>query len=94
MSDTECTCSADIATKLAERFKETQPEATDHRVRLEGYCFSVMGNSMVLRPYMQYKATATHPLKKGGAKEKTVTGNMIFSYCPFCGVKFPKSEES
>ena len=92
MSATECTCNADIAAKLEARFKEAQPEATDHNVRLQGYGFSILGNSMVLRPFMPYKATAVYPLKKGGTKEKTVTGNMIFSYCPFCGSKFPKGD--
>lgn len=84
----DCDCRSSITEKLAERFKAAQPQATDHKVELQGYGFGVVGNTMVMRPYMAYKASADYPLKKGGTKWKTLTGNMVFSFCPFCGSKF------
>lgn len=93
MSGFSCTCRADIETKLTERFVETAPDATGHKVRLQGYAYAMNASSkvgsggIVERPFMPYKAEAVHPLKKGGTKAKASTGNMFFSYCPFCGKK-------
>lgn len=86
MSD--CNCKAELEAKLTERFKASKPEATGHSVTLEGYGFAIVGNTMVMRPVMPYKAHAAFPNKKGGAdREKTMKGTMVFSFCPFCGVK-------
>jgi hypothetical protein len=79
-----CDCHASITAQLTERFKSMAPSATDHKVELQGYGFAIIDNKMVLRPYMPYKAGAEFPLKKGGTKWKTQTGNMVFRYCPFC----------
>ncbi len=86
---TDCTCKKDIEQKLLERFKAQQPDATAHEASLQGYGFGIdpTGNRMVLRGFLPYRTTAVFPLKKGGSKSKTTTGNMYFSYCPFCGVK-------
>ncbi len=86
MSD--CTCRKDIEAKLLERFKTNAPDATDHGVELAGYSFALMGNKMVSRPTMPIRASAMHPLKKGGAKLKKSEQSMFFNFCPFCGVKF------
>lgn len=87
MSALTCNCRAEIEAKLTERFKAQSPEATDHSVSLEGYGFGISDGGVVVRAMLPYGATATFPLKKGGSKRKTVKGNMIFSYCPFCGMK-------
>ena len=82
----KCTCKIDIETKLVERFKIAAPEAEGHQVELQGYGFGFVDNTMVVQPFAEYKATAAYPLKKGGTKTKTVSGSMIFRYCPYCGV--------
>ena len=82
-----CTCKTDLEAKLTERFKANAPEASDHSVTLQGYGFAIVGNSMKSMGYMDAKASANYPLKNGGSKQKTVTQNMFFSFCPFCGVK-------
>lgn len=83
-----CECKKDIEERLLARFKETAPEASGHSTVLTGYALVLQGNSLLQKPCMEIKAKASFPLKKGGAKEKTITENMIFNYCPFCGVKF------
>ena len=88
MSALTCNCREEIEAKLQERFKATTPDATDHSVSLDGYGFGITkDNSFVTNGLMPYRAEATHTLKSGATKRKTVKGNMVFTYCPFCGVK-------
>ena len=82
-----CDCKTELEAKLTERFKAASPDSRDHKVTLEGYGFGIRDNTMVLQPYMNYKAFAFTPLKKGGEKPKKTIGNMVFTFCPFCGVR-------
>lgn len=82
-----CNCKKELEEKLTERFKATAPEATGHGVSLQGYGFAIVGDAMKSMGYMEVKATANYPLKKGGSKNRVTTQNMFFSFCPFCGVK-------
>lgn len=84
----KCKCKKDIEARLLARFKETAPEATDHSIVLTGYALVIEGNSLLQRPCMEIRASASFPLKKGGSKAKVIRENMIFNYCPFCGVKY------
>lgn len=86
----KCDCRSRIEEKLLERFKEQAPLAREHRAELDGYCLGVVDNEWVSMPSMPIKLTAEHPLKSGLFKRKTTTSNMIFNYCPFCGVKIGK----
>lgn len=88
----QCTCRADLEKSLLDRFVAHQPEGSGHSIELQGYGFAIVGDSMISAPFMEYKATAKFPVKKtGGTKEKTVRGNMMFSFCPFCGQKISKT---
>jgi len=82
-----CNCRDELEAKLVENFKAHAPEATDHKAKLRGYGFALIGNRMEMRGYMEVEAKATYQLKKGGSKEKTIKQSMFFSYCPFCGAK-------
>ncbi len=82
-----CSCRKEIEAKLTERFQQAAPDAREHSVKLQGYGFALVGNRMTMRPFLNYKSQAIHPLKRGGEKSKTSIGNMMFSFCPFCGVK-------
>lgn len=82
-----CNCKQEIEAKLTERFKAATPDSHGHKVTLEGYGFGIVNNTMVMQPYFNYTGFSYVPLEKGGEKPKRVTGNMIFSYCPFCGEK-------
>lgn len=84
---TGCDCRREIEAKLTERFKEVAPDATGHHVALQGYGFAIIDNVLTMKPYMPYTTAAEFPLKKGGTKFKKQTGNMVFSFCPFCGTK-------
>lgn len=81
-----CNCKADLEAKLTERFVKGLPEATEHKVELQGYGFAMVGNSLKVMPHTTAHGTALHTLKKGGTKLKTVKQTMAFSFCPFCGV--------
>ncbi|QOY96365.1 hypothetical protein IM543_11395 [Massilia sp. UMI-21] len=85
-----CNCKKDIEEKLLNRFKEMSPEATGHQVSLTGYAL-ILGDKLEQKGCMTISAEAAFPLKKGGTKAKKQTQNMIFTFCPFCGVKY--SEE-
>ena len=80
-----CNCRKDIEAKLLERFKLSAPDASDHGVELQGYALVIETAGLFSKPVMPYKTSAIYPLKKGGTKLKSVTGNMILNYCPFCG---------
>ena len=82
-----CDCQNKINGMLTERFKKDEPAATDHKVKLQGYAIVLTDSGCVTKPFMEYETFANVPLKKGGTKPKKTTGNMVFSYCPFCGVK-------
>ena len=81
-----CDCKKDIEAKLLERFKLTAADASEHGVELQGYALVIEDSGLSSKPVMPYKMSATYPIKKGGTKLKSVTGNMILNYCPFCGV--------
>jgi hypothetical protein len=86
-----CNCKAEIEAQLLERFKAKYPDAQDHRVSLQGYVFAISGNTMTLHPYMPIKYGARHTNKKTGREVwKNEKGNMVFSFCPFCGQNFAK----
>lgn len=82
-----CNCKTEIEAKLTENFKANKPEASEHSVSLEGYGFCIVNNTLTMKPTMPYKARASYPMKAGGSKDKTLTGTMVFSFCPFCGVR-------
>lgn len=83
----KCNCKQELETKLTDRFKSATPKAADHKVKLIGFGIVLGGdNGCTERGYMEYETYALTPLAKGGSKPKKTTGNMFFSFCPFCGV--------
>lgn len=84
----KCKCKKDIEEKLLEQFKKKSPEAVDHGVALQGYALVITDDTLEQKGCMDIKATANFPLKKGGFKLKSISQSMIFTFCPFCGVKY------
>lgn len=82
-----CNCKKDIEEKLTADFIAREPKGAGHSVELQGYGFGMSGSTLVVQGVMPYKSTAVFPLVKGGAKSRTVVGNMVFNFCPFCGEK-------
>lgn len=82
-----CNCRQEIEKKLLKKFQEESPEAKEHSVELMGYAL-IFGDTLKLKGCMPIKQLAQFPLKKGGFKKKEVKLNMMFTYCPFCGVKY------
>ena len=90
-----CECKTGVEAKLLERFKEQSPEATGHAVELNGYALLFTpDHNIVQKGCMTMTTRASFPLKKGGVKEKKETGNMVFTYCPFCGVAYTPANEN
>lgn len=87
-----CDCKTKMEALLLERFKDAQPSAKEHGVELQGYCFAIIDGHLKMKPYMLYKATADYPLKKGGSKVKAMSGNLVFTFCPFCGARISDSD--
>lgn len=82
-----CNCKTEIEGTLLTRFREMSPEAQAHAVDLTGYAL-ILGDTLEQKGCMKLEATADFPLRKGGFKRKTQLQNMIFTFCPFCGVKY------
>lgn len=89
-----CDCKSTLTEKLLERAKEQLPDSRNLEVELTGYTF-VFGddNSLALRGFMPVEVKHTVTVKKTGLdrvkKDKT---SLIFTYCPFCGVKYKPDE--
>lgn len=82
-----CDCKSSVEAKLLTRAKEIHPEAMGHEVKLMGYAF-IFGKSVELKGFMPFEFRAEFPLKKGGLKRRVEKTSMMFTYCPFCGVKY------
>ena len=82
-----CDCRTVIEEKLKARFVEQQPEAKEHEAKLMGYAL-MFGETVTEKGVMEAQLKANFPLKKGGEKQKTIKHSMIFTFCPFCGVKY------
>ena len=82
-----CDCKMRVEAKLLARAKEMHPEAVGHEVQLTGYAF-IFGKEVELKGCMPFEFRADFPLKKGGLKRKLGKTSMMFTYCPFCGVKY------
>jgi len=87
-----CNCRTDLEARLLERFKEAEPLATGHEVKLTGYAF-IFGKQLRMVGVMPIEQTADFPLKKGGTKRKSVKCSMQFTHCPFCGDKYEAGKE-
>lgn len=83
-----CDCRTRIEEKLKTRFAEQQPSGSGHEARLKGYALLFGESNCTEKGCMEAELTATFPLKKGGEKQKTTRHSMIFTFCPFCGVKY------
>jgi hypothetical protein len=89
-----CDCKSQAEASLLERFKEQEPQASDHSAYLQGYPL-FFGGRVKQKGAMDAKLTARFPTKTGGTKEKGRTVVVVFTYCPFCGKEYePKAEEA
>jgi hypothetical protein len=87
-----CDCQRAIEKMLMERHARQFPNAKSHLVTLSGYGFGVDQSGVLIVGCTPYQATADHQLKSGITKTKTEKGNMIWSFCPFCGKSAKVSE--
>ena len=80
-----CDCRKDIEGKLMAQHKTLNPDAAVLSASLSGYGWNMRtGGKSQATPYA---IETTIPVKAGGMRRKVVKGQMVFNYCPFCGVK-------
>ena len=90
-----CDCKTTFTEKYLERAKELFPDSTNHSVEIENYAFvfNKHDNGMSFRGFVPVEIKHTVIVKKTGLprvkKEKT---SLLFTYCPFCGVKLTEPE--
>lgn len=80
-----CTCKADIEQKLREQFQRDNIKAKAVKASLQGYGLRLVGSSMRLSPFMNFKISADYPTATGASRHRAKVGVMHFSFCPFCG---------
>ena len=88
-----CNCKTEISEKFLEKVKADLPESTNHSLEMTAYSFVLDGNRMELRGYMPVEIKHTVKNKKTGVdrvkKEKT---SVLFTFCPFCGVRYKEEQ--
>ena len=88
-----CNCQTELQAELLERFKQVKPEAQNHRAEIQGYAF-IFGKTVTMKLATPVHFTGKYLVKKTGLlKEKTFKENLIFTYCPFCGVPYNEPEQ-
>jgi hypothetical protein len=80
-----CNCEVEINAKLLLQLQETQPDAAQHRISLDGYSFSISENTIKSVPVMPIKGQYTVLSKKGIKQIKKISTTIEFNFCPFCG---------
>ncbi len=85
----ECTCISKNSAALIERIKAGHKENNFKLISSRFDHESIFPNHRIYMPF-KYQYTFT---KKDGSTSRTTTKhvNVMFTYCPFCGGKFPKS---
>lgn len=83
-----CDCRKRVEKKMLEQFHYEAPEAVEHKVNLLGYGIVFKSGKASENGLMRAAETANFPLKKGGMKEKKKEVSVLFTFCPFCGVRY------
>lgn len=80
-----CTCKSDIEEKLFKKVTNDCPEYIDTDITIEGYDIS-LGKEQ--RGAFNIKFNANYLNENNCLKEINISQKLIFTYCPFCGVKY------
>jgi hypothetical protein len=83
-----CECINTVTKKFLERFKDKEPEVKDHKLSLDGYSMVFDKGEVKSIGCMPVSMSAIYPLKKGGEKLKKSNSYLLFTFCPFCGVRY------
>ena len=81
-----CNCVSEIKDRLAKELPMKNAEYANLKidsVSMDGECFIYSGNKLI--DSLSMPITIKH--QPVGRKTKTTT-NILFSYCPFCGVSY------
>lgn len=80
-----CTCHADLEKKIAEKYQEDHTDVIVTGASISGGGINFTTGSVVYGS--PYAIETNVPTKAGGVRRKVVKGLMVFSHCPFCGVR-------
>lgn len=93
-----CNCKSTLTEKMLDRVKEQLPDSKNHAVEITGYTL-VFGENEAGQStlkscgFMHVEIKHTVTVKKTGLdrikKDKT---SLVFTYCPFCGVRYKEEK--
>lgn len=91
----KCECRKEIEARLLARFIENNPGTENHRVSLKGYTLIFGDGTLKEAPFMPFVTShlVTAP-KTGNARERKQETNMLFNYCPFCGISLKDNTQT
>jgi hypothetical protein len=80
-----CTCHPDIEKKIAAQYQKDHADVVVTNASISGGAINFTTGKVVYGA--SYAIETTMPTKAGHMRRKVVKGLMVFSHCPFCGVK-------
>jgi len=88
-----CDCASNLKSKIAEHAKAAYAgkREVEETAQLHNQGMRLLGNKLIAAPYDEYRIR-TYPLKKDGTKtgkEKVEVLEVVHSFCPHCGEKYP-----
>lgn len=82
-----CDCIEKIEKNVVTRYEKEHPTANSVKADVKNYTFC-MGANITVKGFFDLHLIASHPLKSGEFKQKKSKTRLIFTFCPFCGVKY------
>lgn len=87
-----CNCKETMTAQLLETVKRNLPDSKNHIVSLEGGYSTVINKetfNLSSRGSMTIEIRHTTTNKKtGNTLDKKIKETLLFTYCPFCGVRY------
>ena len=83
-----CDCKNQVRNAMLENFIKDNPESKNPQINIGGYALVFKNNTGIEKGFSLVTIKSNVMLKNGTIKSKTIKQNMIFTYCPFCGLAY------
>ncbi len=88
-----CNCKSDLEAKVVDRLKEEYPEGENHQASLgANYLYALEDFGQLGR--MEFANEVVVTTKKGTKRTIKPKLSMVFTFCPFCGVRYKEKKET